>query len=80
MAFAIKHSKSIKIQFFTPLFFLLQLNLTFMKRILHLATVKNITFKSSYNKFKIDILGLVWPLTAIISPVQGQLNFYIYII
>ena len=35
-----------------PTFFLLQLNPTYMKRILHL---KNITFKSSYNWFKIDI-------------------------
>ena len=29
---------------FIPLFFLLQLNLTYMKRILHLVSVKNITF------------------------------------
>ena len=36
-----------------------------MKRILHLVTVKNIIFKSSYNWFKIDILGLLRPLTAI---------------
>ena len=43
--------------FFTPLF-LLQLNPTNMKRILHLAYVKNITFKASYNWFKIDILRL----------------------
>ena len=27
-----------------------------MKRILHFVSVKNITFKSSYNWFKIDIL------------------------
>ena len=40
--------------FFTP-FFLLQLKPTYMKRILHLVSVKNITFKSSYNWFKIDI-------------------------
>ena len=38
---------------FLPTFLLLQLNPTYMKRILHL--VKNITFKSSYNWFKIDI-------------------------
>ena len=42
--------------FFYPPFFLLQLNPTYMKRILHF---KNITFKSSYNWFKIDILRLV---------------------
>ena len=40
---------------FLPHFFLLQLNPTYMKRILHLVSVKNITFKSSYNWFKIDI-------------------------
>ena len=57
---------------FYPTFFLLQLNLTFIKRILHLVSVKNITFKSSYNCFKIDILRLVRPLTAIFSPVQSQ--------
>ena len=39
--------------YFSPHFFLLQLNTTYMKRILHL---KNITLKSSYNWFKIDIL------------------------
>ena len=32
-------------------FFLLQLNLTYIKRILHLVSIKNITFKSSYNWF-----------------------------
>ena len=46
--------------FFTPLF-LLQLNPTYMKRILHF---KNITFKSSYNWFKIDIHQHLRPLTA----------------
>ena len=45
--------------FFTPLF--LQLNPTYMKRILHF---KNITFKSSYNWFKIDIHQQLRPLTA----------------
>ena len=42
-------------------FFLLQLNPTYMKRILHF---KNITFKSSYNWFKIDIHQQLRPLTA----------------
>ena len=48
---------------FLPHFFLLQLNPTYMKRILHLVSVKNITFKSSYNWFKINIhqqLRKVW--------------------
>ena len=48
----------------TPHFFLFQVNLTYMKRILHLVPVKNFTFKSSYNWFKIDILWLLRPLTA----------------
>ena len=39
---------------FLPHFFL-QLNPTYMKQILHLVSVKNITSKSSYNWFKIDI-------------------------
>ena len=46
---------------FYPTFFLLQLNPTYMKRILHF---KNITFKSSYNWFKIDIHQQLRPLTA----------------
>ena len=45
-----------------------------------MVSVKHITFKSSYNWFKIDILSLVRPLTAIFSPVQGHLNYYTYII
>ena len=44
-----------------PHTFLLQLNPTYMKRILHF---KNITFKSSYNWFKIDIHQQLRPLTA----------------
>ena len=35
-----------------------------MKQILHLVSVKNITFKSSYNWFKIDIHQQLRPLTA----------------
>ena len=34
-----------------------------MKQILHLVSVKNITFKSSYNWFNIDILLQLRPLT-----------------
>ena len=49
---------------FLPHFFLLQLNPTYMKRILHLVSVKNITFKSSYDWFKIDIHEQLQPLTA----------------
>ena len=44
--------------FFYPTFFLLQLNPTYMKRILHF---KNITF---YNWFKIDMHQQLRPLTA----------------
>ena len=40
------------IHLFTPPFFLLQLNPTYMKRILHFVPLKNIVFKSSYNWFK----------------------------
>ena len=47
--------------FFHPTFFLLQPIPTYMKRILHF---KNITFKSSYNLFKIDIHQQLRPLTA----------------
>ena len=50
--------------FLSHFFFLLRLNLTYMKRILHLVSVKNITFKSSYNRFKIDIHQQLRPLTA----------------
>ena len=50
-----------------------------MKRILHLVPVKIIIYKSSYNWFKIDILRLVQPLTAIFSPVQGHLKYYTHI-
>ena len=56
MAFAIRRP-----HFFYPTFFLLQLNPTYMKRILHF---KNITFKYSYNWFKIDIHQQLRPLTA----------------
>ena len=47
--------------FFYPTLFLLQLNPTYMKRILHF---KNITFRSSNNWFKIDIHQQVRLLTA----------------
>ena len=39
-------------------------NPKYMKRVLHLISVKNITFKSSYNWFKIHILRQLRPLTA----------------
>jgi len=55
---------------FLPHFFLMQLNLTYIKRILHLVSVKNITFKSPHNWFKIDNLGRLRPLTAIFSTFQ----------
>ena len=50
--------------FFTPLLFFCNRIFTYMKRILHLVSVKNITFKSSYNWFKIDIHQQLRPLTA----------------
>ena len=50
--------------FFYPILFLLQLTLTNMKQILHLVSLKNITFKSSSNWFKIDIHQQFRPLTA----------------
>ena len=49
-------------------FFRLQLNLTYMKGILH------------YNWFEIDILRLLLPLTAIFSLISSHLNHYKYII
>ena len=63
MAFAIKRRPPplmalIFIQFF-PTCFLLQLNPTYMKRILHLVPANIIIFKSSYNWFKIDIIRLL---------------------
>ena len=67
MAFAIKRWTPLNgtnFHSFLPNFFLLQLNLTYMKRIIPLVSVKNITFKSSYNWFKIDIHQQLRPLTA----------------
>ena len=53
MAFAIDRSTPPPFYpFFTPLFVLLQLNLTYMKRILNLVLVKIIILKSSFNWFK----------------------------
>ena len=72
--------KGEKLYTLIPPFFLLQLNLTYMKRILHLVSVKKNTFKSSYNWFKIDILRLKRPLTAIFSHVHSHLNYYLYVI
>ena len=66
MAFAIRrptpplNGKHFQTLFYPP-FFLLQLNPTYMKRILHF---KKITFKSPYNWFKIDIHQQLRPLTA----------------
>merc|ERR1712155_130235 len=84
MAFAIRRptppppNGKISRNFFYPTFFLLQLNPTYMKRILHF---KNITFMSSYNWFKIDIHQQLRPLTAnysamskVISTTQRRKN------
>ena len=43
-----------------------------MKWILHLVSVKNITFKSSYNWFKIEFFRLLRPPTAIFSHVHSH--------
>ena len=65
MAFAIKrrtHLNGTNFEpFFYPAFFLLQLNLIYMKRILHLVPVKIIIFNFSYSWIR--ILRLVRPLT-----------------
>ena len=49
-----------------------------MKRILHLVSVKNITFKSSYKWLKIHILRLLQLLTANISKSQLRESFLCY--
>ena len=58
-------------------FFLLQLTPAKMKRILHSVSVKNITFKSSYNLFKIDIHQQL-RLRQLLSHIQSHLNYYIH--
>ena len=67
MTFAIEHRPPplvllISIHLFTPLFSLAIES--YIKRILHLVSVKDITFKCSYNWFKIDIHQQLRPLTA----------------
>ena len=57
----------ISIHFF-PTFFLLQLNLTYLKRILHVIPVKIIILKSSYNWLKLTT-------TRIFSHIHGHLNY-----
>ena len=47
-----------------------------MKQILHLVSVKNITFKSSYNWFKIDIIRLLRPPTAIFRHFNFHFFYY----
>ena len=68
----------ISIHLFTPLFFLLQLNLTYVKRIIHLVSNKNITFEASYNWVKIDIRWLLRSPTAVFSHVHSHLIYYIH--
>ena len=86
MVFSIRHRtpapNGLNFQtFFYPTFFLLQLNPTNMKRILHLVPLRNIIFKSSYNWLK------NWHSSAapaadcqLFSHVHGHLNYYLYII
>ena len=64
-----------KVDIFHPIFFFCKI---YMKRIVNLVSVQNITFKSSYNWFKIDIQSLLRPLTVIFSHVHSHLNYYIY--
>ena len=65
---------------FYPTFFLLQLNPKYMKRILHLVSVKNITFKSSYDWFRIDNRRLLRPLTAVLTCSWSSQQLYIHTI
>ena len=55
MAFAIRRRPPLKWHkfpdIFLPHFFLLQLNPTYLKRILHIVSVKKITLKSYFNWF-----------------------------
>ena len=82
MAFAIRRRTpppfmtQIYIHFLTHFFSFTIESYICMKRILHLVSVKNIMSKFSYNWFKIDILRLLRPLTAIFSHVHGHLNYY----
>ena len=72
MAFAIKRRipplNGVNFYPFLPHFFLLQLNLTYMKCISHPFPVKITIHKSSYNWFKI---GNYY------SHIHGHLNYYI---
>ena len=81
MAFAIKRRPPPQMALisihFLPHFFSFAIE-SYMKQILHLVSVKNITFKSSYNWSKIDIRWLLRPPSAVFSSVQGHLNYYIY--
>ena len=61
----------------TPIL-LLQLNLTYMKQILHLVSVKNIPLSPLDSKLTFSG-GLLRSLTAIFSHVHNHLNYYIYI-
>ena len=62
LVFAIKRLALISIHF-CPSFFLLQLNLTYMKGILHLVPVKIIILKSSNNSPAADCQLLVHSAT-----------------
>ena len=79
MAFAIKrrtHLNGTNFEpFFYPAFFLLQLNLIYMKRILHLVPVKIIILKSSHL-----IIGSKLTMTSIFSHIHIHLNYYVYAI
>ena len=66
--------------YFYPTFFSFASNLTYMKQILHLVSVKNITFRSSYIWFKIDMHQQLRPLTANYLAMFKVISSTIYII
>ena len=84
MAFAIKRRTPPPLNgtnshpFFTPLFSFEIESLLYETDFILGLTVKNITFKSTYNWFKIDIHWLLRPPTAIFSHVHNHHNYYIH--
>ena len=65
-------------QFSTPPF-LLQSNLTYMKRILHMVPFKHINSKSNYIFFKIDYSEATPTAGCLFQHIHRLLNCYLYI-
>ena len=64
--------------FFYPTFFLLQLNPTYMKRILHL---RNVTFKSSYHRSPSVKLAMAWQNPyCITKPIQHGISHTVWVL